>query len=152
VSSFCDASDLEAAVGGAAVLRQLLDLDQDQIADAALVTKALDAGASRITCAIQGVIDPAAITAPYEQSLVDANSIYAAEWAYLFGTGGQAMPTRLEKMVEWANGWLERVRTRQATLGSTLRSSAQLVEQVYKTSTESHESDNSPRRRYDGWA
>src|SRR5688572_7001143 len=149
---YAEQSDLEAAIGGAARLRELLDLDQDGTADSTLITKALAAGAARINSAIQSVIDPASITAPYEQSLVDANSIYAAEWAYLFGTGGDTMPARLTKLVEWADAWLERVRTRTATLGSTERTTSQLVEQVYKAATDDWSSDNSPRRRFDGWA
>lgn len=144
---------LENALGGPAVLRQLLDRDQDGVADSSLVSQILDEADgeadSYITLAILGT--DAVVTTSKILLLKELDCAVYLCW--MRGTMAQAMPPEVRAAREDAIRWYQDVRDRRASLGTSTRpTAAQPVEQVLKLDTEDYFRAGGPRRRFDGWS
>lgn len=110
--------DLEDAVGGAAVLVQLLDKDNDTVADASLVQKVIDTACADIDSAV-AVRNQLPLVAPYPPSVVAnalRNGVY---YAHVFGTGGQGVPPEAKTQRDEAELWCERISLGTRSLGGT---------------------------------
>lgn len=94
--SYCAQANMERAVGGAAVLVELLDKDGDGIADALLVTELLSRADGEIDAAIQQAgIEPSTLTSPYPNQIVFCAADLCAYLAFTYGTSGQGVPPEI---------------------------------------------------------
>ena len=114
---FCQASDLERALGGAAILVQLLDKDRDNIADTTLVQQVIDAGSNEIASYIQPTVAIDSLSAPYPLVLVIKAADASAFYAWRYGGYGQGIPEAVIQAHEAAIRWAQDVGQRRATLG-----------------------------------
>lgn len=110
-------SDLEAAVGGASVLRDLLDKNDDGVPDAELVEEVIDTVEGEVKSAVEVAIrldDPAV-----EQSRIlhQKKRVLAKFWCYHVGTNGQAVPQEARDAYQEVLDWLDRVALGRRTLG-----------------------------------
>lgn len=129
--SYCTSADLAVAVGGSAVLVQLLDKNGDGVADADQITACLNRATSEVNGAIQIAIDVASLAAPYPDELVYRTAEIAAYRAWLQGGDGQTMPEAVLAAYTNAMQWLDRVARRERTLGVIPKpSTSQQVEQI----------------------
>jgi phage gp36-like protein len=144
---------LENAVGGAKALRQLLDRDDDDTADASLLAQILDeadAEASSYIGLAVDLSDTAVDTAPV---LLLKELDCAVYLCWLRGTQAQAMPEAVRQARQNAIDWYKDVRDRRAGLGLAARpTAAQVVQQVTKTDAEDWFNPAGPRARFNGWA
>ena len=114
---YCQQSDLERAVGGAAILVQLLDKNADNQADCDLVNQAIDAGSNELASYIQRKVDIGSISAPYPLSLVLKSADAAAFYAWKFGAYGQPIAEHIVQGYEASIRWAKDVGDGSATLG-----------------------------------
>lgn len=151
MANYCVQADLEVAVGGAAVLVQLLDKDGDGVADATQVAACLARATAEVNSAISIAVDISALDSPYDDTLIYQTASIAAYHAWMQGGEGQVMPDSVRERHANAQDWLSLVATRRRTLGGTTRrATSQFVgEQVY-ASTEPWDSTSSPRARLKG--
>jgi hypothetical protein len=117
---FCTAGDLEIAVGGADVLRQLADPQRNGAPDAARVTDSIERGAAELRSATEVKHDPETLKALDTDSLRllrDINAALSAECAYINGGRGHAMPPWVLERSGWARGMLDRLARGERRLG-----------------------------------
>ena len=146
-------AQLERAVGGAAVLKQLLDKDGDGTADSALITQILDEADGEANSYISLAVDLADTTIDTAPHLLRRELDVAVYLSWLRGTMAQAMPEEVKLAYENAIRWFEAVRDRRAAIGLTTRpTSAQKIDQVLKEDTDDWFVTQGPRKRFDGWA
>ena len=112
---YCTQADLEAAIGGAAILKQLLDKDGDGTADAAQVTAVLTEATAECDAAIQVAVQLPLSTTP--DALKYNCARIAAYLAHLQGGEGQVVPDAIQRKYDMARDFLTRVARREATLG-----------------------------------
>lgn len=110
-------SDLEAHLGGAVALRDLLDQDGDGTADAELVQPCLDAGEGEALSAVQVAANPDDPRIGGSLVLKQHKLRIAAYWAYQIGTKGQAVPAHVVTAYEDTLRWLDKVVEGMRTLG-----------------------------------
>lgn len=115
---FCSQADVERALGGAAILVQLLDKDDDNVADADLVQQVIDNATNEMSSYIQVVVDLAALQPPIPFALVAKTADVAAFYAWRYGAYGQAIPENVVQGHEAAVRWAQDVATKKATLGA----------------------------------
>lgn len=117
MAQFHTKADLEFAVGGAAILLQLLDKDQDQVADDPLVTACIEEGSNELASYIQAQVDLNALRPPYPGVLITKSADASAFHAWSRGSDGQAAPPNVVQRYEAAIAWAKDVGLRRATLG-----------------------------------
>lgn len=103
IEAYCDQADLEIALGGADVLVQLADWNDDGVADDNVVTDYLESGASEVRPAVEVKHDPETIAnldAASLRRLRDANAALSARIAYEKGGKGVAMPEWIRDRAE----------------------------------------------------
>lgn len=110
-------TDLEAHIGGAPALRDLLDHDGDGAADAELVQQCLDAGEGEALSAVQVAANPDDPRIGGSLVLKQHKLRIAAYWAYQIGTKGQAVPAHVVTAYEDTLRWLDKVVEGMRTLG-----------------------------------
>lgn len=118
--AYCVQSDLETALGGSRILTQLADFNQDDIADAAVVTDYLDSGAAEVRTAVEVKHDPETIATLDTASLrrlVDANAALSARIAWEKGGKGVAMPEWVRDRAERTDKFLDDLATGHRRLG-----------------------------------
>lgn len=108
---------LEAAVGGAAVLRDLLDRDGDGMADDALVDKAIRDAESEAASAVEVVYDLNDPRLDHSLVLEDYKLKLAVYHAYKIGTAGQAIPQDVRDDYDKTIAWLDKLANRQRGAG-----------------------------------
>ena len=127
--AYSSQSLLEYAVGGAAVLKELLDKDGDGTADSALVTDVLARADAEVNSAIQVAVQLPLVTTP--DAVKYAATDVAAFVAFQYGTAAQGVPDQIRSRYEAALRWLDDVATRKRTVGTASRPTTdQQVEQV----------------------
>lgn len=116
-------ADLEEAVGGAAVLVQLLDKDGDGVADAGLVQNVIANACGDLDSAIQ-VRNLLPLVPPYPQAVI-SNAIKLGMYhAHLKGTGGQGVPPDIRQLYDQVEVWMERIASGQRSLGASPRATS----------------------------
>ncbi len=118
--AFATQSDLELALGGADVLRQLADRDQDGVADPEVVEDFLESGAALVRRKLELKHEPETIAnldAGSLRLLRDCNKWLSARVAYLEGVRGQAMPPHVEAQAERMDQVVTEIGTGEARLG-----------------------------------
>jgi phage gp36-like protein len=108
---------LEAAIGGADVLRKLLDKDFDGIADAALVEKAIRDAESEAASAVEVVYDLGDPRLDDSLVLEDYKLKLAVYHAYKIGTAGQAIPQDVRDDYDKAIVWFDKLANRERGAG-----------------------------------
>lgn len=116
---FCKKADLERAVGGAAVLIELLDKNKDGIADETLVVDCIDAGSNELASYIQSTVALESLTEPYPLVLIFKSADAAAFYAWVKGSDRQAVPDAVREGYDAAVRWAQDVGLRKATLAVT---------------------------------
>jgi hypothetical protein len=117
---YCTQVDLEIAVGGAAVLRQLADPNRTGVVQPAIVTDYLESGAAELRSAVEVKHDPETIANLDQDSLRrlrDANAAISARIAYSKGGLGQAMPEYVRDAAERAEKFADQLAIGQRRLG-----------------------------------
>src|SRR5262245_31988129 len=116
MSQYCTQADLERALGGAAVLVQLLDKDQDGQADPDAVSDVLDAGSNEVASYIQVMVELSSLRPPYPRALVLKTADCCAFHAWSRGSERQAAPQNIQSVYDAAIRWAIDVGQRRATL------------------------------------
>lgn len=116
---YCSQGDLERALGGAVILRQLLDKLGSNQAAIDFVNQAIDAGSNELASYIQRKVDIGSISAPYPLSLVLKSADAAAFYAWKFGAYGQEIAPNIVQGYDAAVRWAKDVGDGVATLGVT---------------------------------
>ena len=111
---------LEVAVGGAAILRDLLDKNGDGLADADQVQAVLDEATDNILSALAVAIDVTTIQPPYPDVLVKHANRIGAYYAFLQSTSGMAMPENIREAYHDSIAWLDKVARGDRALGTTV--------------------------------
>lgn len=144
---------LERAIGGAAVLVQLLDKDGDGVADSSLVSEVLDDAEGEVNSAIRIAVDLTDATLATDSFLLRIQRSVAVFLAYQRGAGTLAMPRQAQVDYDWAGQQLDRIARRERGLGATTQATAsQEIEQVTKTDTDAWFNEDGPRRAFDGFS
>jgi phage gp36-like protein len=115
---FCQQADLERALGGAAILTQLLDKDGDNNADPDMVEQVIDAAMSELCSYIQVTVSLSTLVAPYPFALVAKTADVAAFYSWRYGAYGQPIPENIVTGYEKAISWAQDIATKKATLGA----------------------------------
>lgn len=124
-------ANVERAVGGAAILVQLLDKDGDGVADSSQVTDILARADAEVNSAIQVCVELSSLAAPYPNSLIFCATDLAVFYAFQAGTSGMGIPDAVRQRYEDALRWLNDVAERRRTIGTSTRATAdQVVGQV----------------------
>jgi phage gp36-like protein len=110
-------AQLEAAVGGAAILVQLLDKNFDGIADDDLVEQCIEKAEIEAASAVQVAIDLDDPNVETSRALEQKKLDVAAYWAYQKGTSGQAVPQDIRDAYEDAKEWFDKVAGGKRALG-----------------------------------
>ncbi len=122
---------LEAAIGGAAVLVQLLDKNFDGVADDELVEQAIEKAEIECASAVQVAFDLDDPNIETSRALEQQKLVIAVYWAYQKGTSGQAVPQDVRDAYEDAILWLDKVAAGKRALGQSRNPRSSLpVEQV----------------------
>lgn len=129
-------ADLERAVGGAAVLAELLDFDGDGQADSASVDEILAEVDAEANSYIQIRIDISSAQLNTAPLLLMREKACAAYLCYLRGTRGQAMPDAVRQAREDAIRWYEDVGQGRATIGTVVKPASDLQVTQVERSTE----------------
>lgn len=119
-NAFCTRADLEIAVGGADVLRQLSDPNRSGQPQESIILRYLEEGASELRTASEVKHDPETLANLDPDSLNrmrTANTALSARVAYEEGGRGLAMPDYVERRAERAETFIEKLRTGEARLG-----------------------------------
>lgn len=137
MANYAATADLAVAVGGSAVLVQLLDKNGDGVADTDQVAACLARATAEVNSAIQVVIDLSSLSAPYPGALIYTTADIAAYYAWLQGAEQQTMPDATRQRYENAVRWLDQVAKRERTLGATPKpATGQQVEQIDRNPTD----------------
>jgi phage gp36-like protein len=115
--TYCNQADLERALGGANVLVELLDKNEDGVADADHVTDVLDEGSNELASYLQVNIDLSTLIPPYPRVLVLKAADVCAFHAWSRGSEHQAAPQNIQALYDAAIRWAGDVGRRRATLG-----------------------------------
>lgn len=129
---YCTQADLEIAVGGAAVLRQLADPNRTGTPDPLIITDYLESGAAELRTAVEVKHDPETIANLDTDSLRrlrDANAAISARIAYAKGGLGQAMPDYLRDAAERAEKFADQLAIGQRRLGRVADGKAAAINQ-----------------------
>lgn len=113
---FCEQSDVERALGGAAVLVELLDKDGDGVADVDLVEQCMDAGSNELASYIGVTVDTDQLVKPYPLILVLKAADASAFYAWRYGISGQVCPDQTIQAHDGAIRWATDVGLKRATL------------------------------------
>ena len=120
---------VEYAVGGAAVLVQLLDKTGDGVIDAGLMTDVLARADAEVNSAIQVAVQLPLATTP--DAVKYAATDIAAFIAFQYGTSSMGVPEQVRSRYEAALRWLDDVATRKRTVGTAVKPPTdQQVQQV----------------------
>ncbi len=122
MANYTTQANIERAIGGAAILRELLDKDGDGIADAATITDILNRADAEINSAIQIQVELPLVTVP--NSVVFAATDIAVFMAYSYGSSGLALPDGLRDRYQNTLRWLDDVHNRRRTLGASTKPTA----------------------------
>lgn len=146
-------AQLERQLGGAPILKQLLDYDRDGVADAAAVADVLADAEGEVNSAIGIAVDLNDPNVDTSRALIRHELAVAAHLSYERGTGGLAEPDKCAKEYEGALAWIEKVRARTAGLGIPIRANAaQAMKQITSSPRRPWVSHGSPRRRFGGFS
>lgn len=118
--AFCNVSDLEIALGGAAQLAQLATPEGQIAADPAIVDDYLESGAGQIRSVIEVKYEPeiiANLDADSMRLLRDINKWISARIAWLEGSHGQAIAPYIDQQADKCEEWLQAIRTGDRRLG-----------------------------------
>jgi hypothetical protein len=148
---------LERAVGGAAQLVQLLDINRtNNPADAtflAMVADVLNEANAEVNSYVFLAADSGDASLQTAPLLIRYELIIATYLAWLKGTSAIAMPPEVETARNNTLIELEKIAARKKGIGLAVRPAAsQQVQQVTKKDTEDFFSSKSPRKRFDGWS
>jgi phage gp36-like protein len=117
---FFTKADLERALGGAQILRQLLDPNRVNTPDADSVNDVIDEASAEMASYIQVAVELAGLVGqPLPRALVLKAADMGAYHAWLRGTAGQGPPDHIVQRYENAKQWAIDVGQRRATLGVT---------------------------------
>lgn len=108
--AYATQGDLENALGGAQLLRQLADPNRTGSAQPAIIQDYLDDGAAQVRSAVEIKHDPEAIAqldTPSLKRLIDANAALSARTAYEKGGQGMAMPEWVRERAERTDRFLD---------------------------------------------
>lgn len=135
MATYAGQPDLELAVGGASVLKQLLDKDGDGAADAPLVTACLQRADAEADLAIQVVLSLPLASTP--DALRYHCAALGAYYAWTMGAEGQAMPEAILRQKDDAIQFFDQVAKRERTLGVKTKPASDLqVTQVERSTTQ----------------
>lgn len=118
--SYAQQSDLEIALGGKDVLRNLADPLDTGVADAGIVTDYLESGAAEVRTAVEVKHDPETIAnldPPSLRRLVDANAALSARIAWEKGGKGMAMPDWVKDRAERNDRFVDALAKGERRLG-----------------------------------
>jgi len=115
MSAYCSKSDLELAVGGAAVLVRLLDKDRNGVADANLIDACLTKATSEADCALQ--IRHQLPLQELPAILTTHVAALAAYYAHQMGTDGQGVPDRHVQAAADARTFFDQLAEGHRTIG-----------------------------------
>jgi hypothetical protein len=118
--SYCSQSDLEIALGSAAVLVELADPNGTGAADSGIVTDYLESGAALVRSVVEVRYDPETISnldADSLRLLRDCNKWLSARIAWLEGGRGQDIPKRIGEQAERIERVVDEIRTGERRLG-----------------------------------
>lgn len=116
-------TELENALGGAAILVQLLDKDGDGVADVSLVAEVIANACGDIDSAI-AVRAQLPLPAPYPAAVVSNAIKLGIYWAHVKGTGGQGVPADVRDVYAQVELWMERIVEGKRSLGVVPRASS----------------------------
>ena len=129
--SYFTSTDLALALGGGAVMVQLLDKNGDGVADTDMVASVISRACAEVNSALQVVIDINSLSAPYPDTLVYNSADIGAYYAWLIGADGQTMPDAVRTRYDAAAKWLDQIAQRTRTLGVLPKpATGQQVEQI----------------------
>jgi hypothetical protein len=117
---FCTRADLELALGGADVLRQLADPNRSGQPQDSIILGYLLEGASELRTASEVKHDPetlANLDADSLDRMRRANTALSARIAYEEGGRGLGVPDHVERRAARAETFIEKLRTGEARLG-----------------------------------
>lgn len=118
--AYATQGDLEIALGGAHLLRELADPNRSGTTDLAIVTDYLESGAAEIRARAEIKHDPetlANLDTDSLRRLRDANASLSARIAYEKGGLGMAMPEHVERRAERAEMFLRDLAEGRQRLG-----------------------------------
>lgn len=113
----CTQNDVELAVGGVAVLAQLLDKNGDGLADSDLVTAVIAHASAEGMAAVANQYDPANLVSPYPDILVFATARLAAYYAWTMGSAEIISPEAAAALRDDALRVFDRIASRALSLG-----------------------------------
>ncbi len=118
--AYSSQSDLEIALGSAAVLVQLADPNGTGTADFSIVTDYLESGAALVRSVVEVRHEPETIAnldADSQRLLRDCNKWLSARIAWIEGGQGQTCPERVEQMADKMETVIDQIRTGERRLG-----------------------------------
>lgn len=121
---------LEAALGGADKLRDLLDKNFDGIADDNLVEQVIEAAEGEAISAVEVAFDTDDPRIERSVVLEQRKLQLARYWAYQIGTSGQAVPQDLREAYDDTLAWLDRVVAGKRGIGKRSPATANPPENV----------------------
>jgi len=124
------ATDLAYALGDSETVNQLLDKDQDGVADTGYVSWLLGSACAEIDGRIRRQVPPESLTAPYPVNLVMHEAAIAAYLAYRFSTSGRAMPDGVDRGYKDAIAWADSVGDKRITLSGTVEAPHQISDDL----------------------
>lgn len=110
-------ADVELVLGGAAILKQLLDKGNAGAADPNLVATVIAHASSEALAAIAVQYSPSQLVAPYPDILVFATARLAGYYAWTMGSDGNALPDGAMRLKDDALSVFDRIAKRQLSLG-----------------------------------
>ncbi len=119
-------TDLTYALGDSETVIQLLDKDQDNVADAGYVSWLLENACAEIDGRIRRHVPPESLTTPYPVNLVMHEAAIAAYLAYRFSTSGRAMPDGVDRGYKDAIAWADSVGDGRNTLSGPVEAPHQI--------------------------
>jgi len=124
-------AQLEAALGGAQVLVQLLDKDFDGIADEVLVEQVIEKAELESASAVQVAFDLDDPVVKESRAIAQQTLVLAVFWAYQKGTAGQGVPADVREDYQEALRWFDRLAQGTRALGEAKQARTSFpVEQV----------------------
>lgn len=124
-------TELELAVGGAAVLVQLLDKDADGVADTTLVNAILVRANAEVSAAVENQYALSAFSSPYPSLLINAAMGLGAYFAWTYGSSEVALPPGIERLYQDSLRLLDQISKRERSIGATPQPGTnQAVEQI----------------------
>jgi phage gp36-like protein len=112
-------AQLAAALGGSAVLVQLLDKNFDGAADRDLVEQAVEKAEIECNSAVQVAFDLDDPSVRDSPALEQHKLVIAVYWAYQLGTSGQAVPPHVRDAYQDTLAWLDRLAAGKRALGQS---------------------------------